>query len=531
MHTLSNLARPLHNVATNLHTIRAGAAGPHTNLTTMPPALDPHGIPDDAYASLQNDLGGATSSYPTFSTALHHDDSTSDRNPPGFGVSSPLEHHALHTHIEHNGLHLDPILSPRSSRHFHAPGPGAATHPASQHDYNEQPMPSARKYVAAPPPIPPNSAPPGQFDMMAPTTSTHNSWQALHAYAQTHASTHGYALAINTTAKNRSRIKLACVCYGTPKNTHKLTPETRVRKNRASYKTDCKMWIEGKKTEDGLWLLRVGEAAHNHEGRPSEGWAVQRKRTWGVKGGRVGFGGVTAQQEREEQQQQSGSMDQEKPVQDDTPDETIDQGVSHSLENGGLAWKIVEQEMMRKVAGGVGRDRGVGRTIKVLKERLPGIHIFKRDIYNIRAQLRRARRAADQQLGDKLLLSEDKETPNSDAEHDPQLQPEPHLEQQLNPPPQQHIAPDGTDQHEQDGLSRIDPSLIAQCNSALEQVSRSAGESELDRLRGQVSSLQHELELRTKELEEKNAVNEMLKNQLELANMALYNRQDHGPGQ
>ncbi|KAF2000017.1 hypothetical protein P154DRAFT_389311, partial [Amniculicola lignicola CBS 123094] len=218
----------------------------------------------------------------------------------------------------------------------------------------------------------PDVPPPGQFDMLPPPPTTHQSWQLLHDFAQSHASTHGYALSINTTAKNRSRIKLACVCYGAPKNTHKLTPETRVRKNRVSYKTGCKMWIEGKKQEDGLWVLRVGEPHHNHAGRSVEGWAVQRKRTWGVQGGRVGVGGVTAKEEQEKQdnganRSPADEQDNEKDL--GSPDHA--RKTSHSLESGGLVWRIVEQEMLRKGGPGQGRDRGVGRTVRVLEERLP----------------------------------------------------------------------------------------------------------------------------------------------------------------
>ncbi|KAF1921069.1 hypothetical protein BDU57DRAFT_405212, partial [Ampelomyces quisqualis] len=244
------------------------------------------------------------------------------------------------------------------------------------------------------------------FDMLAPLSSTHASWQALHEYAQSHAAEHGYALSINTTAKNRSRIKLACVCYGQPKNTHKLTAETRIRKNRVSYKTGCKMWVEGKKQEDGTWLLRVGEPHHNHAGRPSEGWAVQRKRTWGVVGGRIGVGGVTAKEELAQRSIEHADKDHEDDNDGQAPPASS-QEPSHSLERGGLVWRIVEQQMLRKGEPSQSRDRGVGRTVAVLQDRLPGIHIFKRDVYNIRAQIKRARKAAGQQLGDGIQSEDD----------------------------------------------------------------------------------------------------------------------------
>ena len=297
------------------------------------------------------------------------------------------------------------------------------------------------------------------FDMLPPQDSVHASWQALHEYAQSHASQHGYALSINTTAKNRSRIKLACVCYGQPKNTHKLTAETRVRKNRVSYKTGCKMWIEGKKLEDGTWLLRVGEAQHNHPGRDSAGWAVQRKRTWGLVGGRIGVGGVTAKEELAKRRLPGTKdtledVDAEAEEGDDytQPPSPSQKPVTHSLERGGLVWKIVEQEMLRKGKLNQGRDRGVGRTVDVLQRRLPGIHILKRDVYNIRAQIKRARKAAGQQLGDGYDSSNDEAQdpflPTAITlpdNIDPQIAPEQsHPQPQPQPQPQPHIQPPPT---------------------------------------------------------------------------------------
>lgn len=292
------------------------------------------------------------------------------------------------------------------------------------------------------------------------------------------------------------------------------------------------MWVEGKKSEDGLWLLRVGEGAHNHEGRASEGWAVQRKRTWGVQGGRVGTGGVTALEERA--QQRMGSVDQSQPAPGDNvqADDTIDSPApssihkpSHSLESGGLVWKIVEQEMLRKGVAGQGRDRGVGRTVKILEEKLPGIHIFKRDVYNIRAQIKRARKAAGQQLGENLALSDDEENMPSDVEDSP------HIHSEL----QQHQDSSASHESAMQGggdFAQIDPGLIAQCNAALENMPRQQDEeSELEQLRREVGSLRHALSRRTKELEEKNAENESLRVQLEIANMALYNERGGISGQ
>jgi hypothetical protein len=255
------------------------------------------------------------------------------------------------------------------------------------------------------------------------------------------------------------------------------------------------MWIEGKKQEDGLWALIVGEPVHNHPGRAVEGWALQRKRTWGVQGGRVGVGGVTAKEEKE----RMDSIDNGLPVNEyqvqrpQHESQESSQKASHSLESGGLVWRIVEQEMLRKGGLAQGRDRGVGRTVKVLEERLPGIHIFKRDVYNIRAQIKRARKAAGQQVGEGLDDSD-----NEIEEEREVLDPE------------------------------IDPNLVAQCNSALQNVKQHE-ENEVIRLRKEVEDLRQALIQRNKELEDKNSENENLKVQVQMAHMALYNERSGAP--
>ncbi|ORY02938.1 hypothetical protein BCR34DRAFT_446048, partial [Clohesyomyces aquaticus] len=344
-----------------------------------------------------------------------------------------------------------------------------------------------------------------QFDMLPPPNTTHPSWQALHDYAQSHASAHGYALSINTTAKNRSRIKLACVCYGAPKNTHKLTAETRIRKNRVSYKTGCRMWVEGKKQDDGLWALRVGEPNHNHPGRAVEGWAVQRKRTWALQGGRVGVGGVTAKEEKERMgsvEDNDGNLLDHEAGSGSQPQ--LQKQQSHSYEKGGLVWRIVEQEMLRKGpkgGPGQGRDRGVGQTVKVLEKRLPGIQIFKRDVYNIRAQIKRARKAAGKEIGDGLDENELHELDGTD-------------EDMRCSEAREALPQHENDVHGDNRYPEIDPMLVAQCNDALKNVSQQE-EMEVDRLRREVDELRQALEHRTKELEERNGEMERLRVELE----------------
>jgi hypothetical protein len=316
----------------------------------MPSTLQAQHLEDavSVYGSLSPGVPSTASAYPDFSAPIQHEEATISH------VTGIPDFHHGHNNGQEHSVNRQSLLA-----HGHlevgisqAPGQTNLAYRANApHLSSQQPaLGSSMEDVPA-------TAATGGFDMLPPPPGTHPTWQALHDFAQLHAAAHGYALSINTTAKNRSRIKLACVCYGAPKNTHKLTPETRVRKNRASYKTGCKMWIEGKKQEDGTWLLRVGEPLHNHPGRSADGWAVQRKRTWGVQGGRVGMGGVTAKEERE----RLGSVDEGGSWQN-SEDQAVTaptptQGPSHSLESGGLVWRIVEQEMLRNTWSGPRQGR------------------------------------------------------------------------------------------------------------------------------------------------------------------------------
>jgi hypothetical protein len=457
----------------------------------------PHGKPS---SPAHNAIATLQAEYPSFPVSLQHDDS-------GYDATGYEQRHSDAQHqVDHNGM--DAHTPPIQQHVLETADPSIRIHGADAY-YSTDITLQARE-----------NAPSTHFDMLPPQSSTHASWQALHDYAQSHASEHGYALSINTTAKNRSRIKLACVCYGQPKNTHKLTAETRIRKNRVSYKTGCKMWVEGKKQEDGTWLLRVGEAQHNHVGRPSEGWAVQRKRTWGVVGGRIGNGGITAKEELAT----LNTMGNEHLDKDEDEDNEAEQGgetsqkASHSLERGGLVWEIVEQEMLRKGEPSQGRDRGVGRTVDVLQARLPGIHIFKRDVYNIRAQIKRARKAAGQQIGDGVpsgdeiaeeeaqdeVAEEDTEDDTKDA---PKSQPQLTEHKQLA-----EFAVQTRD-------FALDPSLNQNNHTmAISMPSHqvlSASSAELEQLRKENAQLKSMLCEKTKEVKEKNIVIAGLQTQLE----------------
>ncbi|OCK79287.1 hypothetical protein K432DRAFT_383211 [Lepidopterella palustris CBS 459.81] len=462
-------------------------------------------------------MSAATTLTATNASSLHHDANpspyppfpTTDPSltdvPPATPYHPNPSHSSTHAENDHNP-NLDPSL----------------TSPAPHDSINASATPST---TSLRPVAQTNPHASSDFDMAPPPQSTHASFTALHTFAQSHAAEHGYALSINTTAKNRSRIKLACVCYGHAKNTHKLTPETRVRKNRQSCKTGCKMWVEGKRQEDGTWMLRVGEAEHNHEGRGVEGWAVQRKRTWGVSLGRIGVGGVTAREEKEEEERRKaiasgleqsqaeagaeveGETAQDSPA-DPVHDQAQDQPPSHSHESGGLVWQIVEQEMARKGGPGQGRDRGVGRTVKVLQDRLPGIRIFKRDVYNIRAQIKRARKSAGEEVGEGMM---------DDAD-------------MMLTPPSVGIPEPGSGCGSSNRFPEIDPLLVAQCNDALRNVGE-AQESEVERLRRENEELRVALGAKGKDAEEKAIENQRLKVELEMVRLeVMYNRQHRRDG-
>lgn len=447
----------------------------------------------------------SASPYPSFPTSVQHH-AVNEHDLSAYAQAHHGGHH--HPHLQDSGLHLNTGLSSEPSSdtrlHFHESSPiSPQNHPPPDFRSHSHPhvQDGSHSLLGVPdaPPYISDETQHGNFDMLPPPAGTFSSWLELHDFVQSHASAHGYAMSINTTAKNRSRIKLACVCYGKPKNTHKLTPETRVRKNRVTNKTGCKMWVECKKQDDDTWVLRVAQPSHNHPGRPVGGWTVQRKRTWGVQGGRMGTGGVTARLEQERLDSlKNGTTTDVHTDLTDSPSQLPN--ASHSFENGGMVWKIVEQEMLRKGGTGQGRDRGVGRTVQVLEERLPGIQIIKRDVYNIRAQIKRMRKAAGQQIGEGLDDSDDEEDVES------------------------HDGGNGSSRSHGQGnhrtVSQIDPTLVAQCSDALENVTRH--ESEVGALKQQISELQKALAQRTKEVQERDIEIEHLRAQFSLANMGLY---------
>ncbi|OAL43245.1 hypothetical protein IQ07DRAFT_593233 [Pyrenochaeta sp. DS3sAY3a] len=503
-----------------------------------------------------NAIATSQPGYQIFPASIHHVSSSHDL--PGYASSNVRSSNTQQPTIDHHQAHQEHVYTSEGLLENTSQMMADSSRPQPDskfiQDSDDAVLYPSNAQPPQPPPLTPNTAPQGHFDMTPPPNSTHESWQALHDYAQSHASEHGYALSINTTAKNRSRIKLACVCYGQPKNTHKLTSETRVRKNRVSYKTGCKMWVEGKRTEEGAWVLRVGEAEHNHPGRASEGWALQRKRTWGVVGGRIGVGGITAKEEiaRLSLSGDTNTRNESSGRTEDHDNELSHQQArgnsTHSLERGGLVWKIVEQEMLRKGEPNQGRDRGVGRTVEVLQSRLPGIHIFKRDVYNIRAQIKRARKAAGQQVGEGLHEEDDDDENDAGAGADPDMDAEPEADIDLDvhipsdrpptPPPQQHTRSTRRSKlpaaPEPSLAPRTDPALTSSAAqhdstpfSSLPTHSKpvaAPAEPELERVRRENAELRRLLKEKTQEVADRSMEVAGLRTQIEYLTSVMLSR-------
>jgi len=463
----------------------------------------------------------ATSSqptYPDFPASLQHDDSGYDAS--GYEAGEHRHRHSdAAQHVDHIGMDLQ--TSPIQHHDFVDEHTAQGLHDA-QFESSLDAGDGAR---------------PEQFSMQPPAPSKHASWQALYDYAQSRAAAEGYALSINTTAKNRSRIKLACVCYGQPKNTHKLTAETRIRKNRVSYKTGCKMWVEGKKLADGTWLLRVGESEHNHPGRPSDGWAAQRKRTWGVVGGRIGVGGVTAQEElarisstsKTHTDDDHGRSKENEDEEDAAAATQYVHKPSH-LQSGGLVWNIVEQQMLRKSENNSFRAGSVDRTVEVLRARLPGIHIFKRDVYNIRAAIKRAWKEAQKPMeesDDECAEAETKAgTQKEDAKEDDEDKDDAEDKDAKSSSISRleyhrHSLPSNTQTRD----FALDPSLnqpVPSSNAMSTTQVLSASSAEVEQLRKEVTQLKTMLGEKTKEVKEKDIVIASLRTQLEyMTSMAM----------
>lgn len=268
-------------------------------------------------------------------------------------------------------------------------------------------------------------------------------------------------------------------------------------------------------------MLRVGEAAHNHEGRDVEGWAVHRRRTWALESD--GAGGVTTAESGAGGPGRGGIVAtaeaQETPEAQLTPTRNSMFGRNSAV--GETVWHVVEAEMAKGAKGDVdngvgGRDRGVGRTVKVLQEKLPGIRIFKRDVYNIRAQIKKARKAGAvpglhrDQLPEHLELqmqmgllaeAQQQEQHQAQQQHQQHQQhaqqqkqqqqmspPQPSQQQQQSQQTPQHVRqmasvdhhissdgnaesqlPEGGTHPSANVFAEIDPQLVEQCGTALRE--------------------------------------------------------------
>ena len=130
-----------------------------------------------------------------------------------------------------------------------------------------------------PPPDAPNNAPyqPDQNNdqaaeddpfngMPPPPEGSYDSLAELMQACQNHARAHGYACVTSSNNYKRGIAYVRCDRGGEYVNHWKLTPETRVRKNRTRRLVGCNWKARAKRTNQGDWLLTMMNAKHNgHE--------------------------------------------------------------------------------------------------------------------------------------------------------------------------------------------------------------------------------------------------------------------------
>jgi hypothetical protein len=167
--------------------------------------------------------------------------------------------------------------------------------------------------------------------------------------------------------------------------------------------------------------------------------------------------------------------------------------------------------------------------VDVLQARLPGIHIFKRDVYNIRAQIKRARKAAGQQVGDGLNSSDDDaESEAHDTTQSSRTDVNPLNHRHIQQPPNTYQQP----AVHAPRLSvpfpptrkdlRIDPALGDRAPPPPPSTPPEVVEMEVNQLRRENAELKRLLTERTKEVKEKSIEMAGLKSQVELlSNMMM----------
>ena len=106
------------------------------------------------------------------------------------------------------------------------------------------------------------------FDgMPPPADAIFPSLQALMQACQTHARAHGYACVTSSNNYKRGIAYVRCDRGGEYVNHWKLTPETRIRKNRTRRLVGCNWKARAKRTGTGEWQLSMMNPKHNGHGR------------------------------------------------------------------------------------------------------------------------------------------------------------------------------------------------------------------------------------------------------------------------
>jgi len=103
--------------------------------------------------------------------------------------------------------------------------------------------------------------------MPPPPEGSYNTLAALMSACQTHARAHGYACVTSSNNYKRGIAYVRCDRGGEYVNHWKLTPVTRVRKNRTRRLVGCNWKARAKRTNDGLWQLTMMNGKHNGHGQ------------------------------------------------------------------------------------------------------------------------------------------------------------------------------------------------------------------------------------------------------------------------
>ena len=103
--------------------------------------------------------------------------------------------------------------------------------------------------------------------MPPPAEGIFSSLQALMHACQDHARAHGYACVTSSNNYKRGIAYVRCDRGGEYVNHWKLTPETRIRKNRTRRLVGCNWKARAKRTNTGEWDLAIMNAKHNGHDR------------------------------------------------------------------------------------------------------------------------------------------------------------------------------------------------------------------------------------------------------------------------